>query len=729
MTTYFIHMGGIHALENLKRLCLLDEDPDGELIVYDNAVWDNTSKNNNQHTLSECAEEISKRIDMEDFLREDFSVVVYVPAQSAPNTHQDIHEVPRIAALELLYVLQIQYDLLRVFWPNGKYPRRLHMIFGEYADFKLHAVDVFSKQKPQKSFHDLLEALWRELLPNETPKENYSREECSAILQRAENGRWTCLKELGLEKTFAKLTDNQKSELSSQIIKDELYNAVTELFREINKMNAGRKEKTSEVETVLTVDHMLLEKSSDIHELTRNETLLFFYVYSGVWQACEGGALSADQSRPDTLIKDGGTLPKIYHLLHSAPAALQKKYDLLLRNLQEIDPDRALRVPERDSKKQMITIHQESVKWLHKNPYQPLSDQGEQPFSVQTGNHRSSGLRLLFLSARRIEENARQVLKKIKKESETLERRIQDYATSLESAYNECKYKQLRDIEKKIYQETKEFDQQNIDCDASFLATAQINTRESINNLHQSILDAKCKALVWPQDISKAVGNTQKKVDQLLERMKWSHWLLRILTAAVFVLLFSAPVPLLNSLGFPNLPRLISLATAAGAALGAYLISEQVFLWRYKNAVEKLTDDLASQWDSCNNQIMSSSNHFQTMLLEHVPSLFAQYQYGERLKAIMEMAETRRSKITYHKKRLNKQMEAIFFLARDLDIHLTVKEEDPDDVNEPADPAHAPALDIQLDFSAVSDQNRELYGLTADAARELISQAQAQGDN
>ena len=723
MTAYCIYMGEMRALINLKRLCLLDEMPDRELLIYDNVVWDSAVKRKSvQRSLAECAEEITRAIDMEDFLREDFSVVIYAPAQMTPSFSQDSHEVPHIAALEILYALQIQYDLFSKFWSSGKYPCRIHMIFGEFADFSEHVKDVFSAESTK-----LQEALWQELLPDEELKESYQSKDWTRILQKAENGAWSCLKGLNLKKQFARYRTKQTPDLTGKEMQNALVTAVLELFWEINKMNAGRMEKTNEQETVVSMDHMLLEKNYDLHEQTRNEALLFLYVYSGAWQKSKGELLSKEQSRPDLLVKNAGTLPLTRELKNRAGIYLRQKYDELTRNLLAIDPDRALRLSDQYSKEQRIAIDEHSIKPLQDAPTQRTAEGSDQTHDIPA-QKRGHGFHLLFQSINRTKADADRLLDSIQDESTNLDKRIQDYAKSLEASFNESKYRELHRIEQEILNDTEAFEEHNIDLEGSFLSIAQDNVSWSMNSVQKEILDIGYKRIVWPQDISKAVEDTRKQVKWLYKHMAWKHWLLRILAAAVFMALFMAPYLWLSRRDLSAVPRLIALCVTAGAVLCAYVFSEHFFLWRYKRTVEKLTDDLNQQWIQCKHSVLASGEHFKCTLLEYVPRLFSQYQYAERLNAIKEISDTRRSKITYHKKRLAVQLKVISSLASEMDIPLEKKRTDSNSNMDAEESARGSELNIQLDFSTVSGKNRALYGLPPQTALELIGLEQARED-
>ena len=60
-------------------------------------------------------------------------------------------------------------------------------------------------------------------------------------------------------------------------------------------------------------------------EQTRNEAMLFFYIYSGAWQKSEGELLSKEHCRPDTLVQNAGVLPATKGLKDRIIEYFQKK--------------------------------------------------------------------------------------------------------------------------------------------------------------------------------------------------------------------------------------------------------------------------------------------------------------------------------------------------------------------------------------------------------------------
>ena len=718
MTTFFIYMGEMQTLKNLEKLCLIEKDPGEDLFVYDRVVFsDGQKQDESQMTLSEAAKAISRKIDMETLLRERFSVVVYVTGQEEASRQDYSYEAPQAAAYEAFSILQVQYELLKTFWDCGKYPEHIRITFGEYGVINNYLIDAFETKREETE-----QAVWNLLWPEDPLPEYCKKADVEKIRKTPPNiEAWTFLEGLGFqdklitatEGILKKLREKSSGTQPLQVPGSRLLQAVTNvfwnIFREIGKLTPGREKDLNEQEATILVERFHLEKENDPFEATRNEVMIFLYVYSRAWEKRKGVYIENENANPEALICSAPELPTVVNL-EKAAEVIQEKRRILNDNLEIINPDQALRIAVFENN-DIIELEKELL-WDEERPSQK-KETGKTREKKKTEWSRFILNSLFLSSARNIRTKADFQCDEIEEANRSLERRLKEYSEKIEGTFRERKYLKLSQIEKKIDDQGPSTSDRIIRADQSFMQVTAGKTEQSISDVENRILEAEKRQFYWPGDISELIAETREKVKALYERMRWYHLLGMILAPVLFLILFLLPYYILADKKQPLM--LLYFGVTAGIAFAAYLLSCICFMMKYKQGVCNAMDHLLQEWQWCNDELIIATSHFEETLSTYMPKLFGQYQYRARLKEIETEAEEQKSKITYHRTNLEEQKKSLQSLAESMDLKLDRLREEKTE-KEPLNEKNR----ISLRNSMFSKINRPIYGLTPEEAKIMI---------
>ena len=731
MTTFFMCANKIRSLDNLREMCLLDEKPGAEMIVYDEVDLRRVRTDGTAKTMEECVQSISDAIDMETGLREDFSVVLYLPTAETAIKTQSARAAADVIAFEILSILQMEYDTFRLFWKKGKYPKLLHIIFGEYGDFKSHLTKVFREDNLE-----LPQALWREVLGETEAAPRYKRKEIEALIEKTAEGPWPCLKALGLPDVLRESlpmmnfsSDREDAEIFDTVPGEQFMTMlaanVRALYERISLLNAGRNEEINEREASIAVERIRLEKQNDYHELIRNETLLFLYVYWRTLEPLKGIVFTAPDAAPATLIRKASALPMTNPFLASFEEKMRGKTENLLYNLTRLNPDKADRIDAKEHSEPVIEV-EESVKWEHlfSSNTKGIAGDGAGEKKPDEGKYEKIKRTLLFRSVEPLYDEAVEICDRIEDSNRKAAETVREQTKRFEAAYREKKHITLEKIDKDTAEEErKTLRREDEEPRGSYLSSEKEKARTASRELiRKEFLDAEYRkehGIVWQRDVFEQVDLTRRNIQFFYHRARWNRRIGLILAPVVFILAFLLPYLWLGKDYLFLIKGAPALAVTFGLAFFAYLGGALWLQMKYKQAIVRNLDRLLDTWKESIKSVQEGAAHFQELLLTHVPGLYSQTRRSEMMDRIRRESETRKSKITYHRRFIRRQMDVIQAVARDMDVRLPPARTSDDAVDSEWFDNAEPDV-IQIDSSAVAEQNKEVYGITPREAGILL---------